>query len=200
MTEYDGDAETGLSVQLTRRRLIEARWVLAVTVAILGFATQVFSMPISFAAIGFTVIVAATMLNPRRRAEDRSNDQAARIGDAWPDASIRVTVEALPDAGIIVDRRGIVRTVNGETERLFGPVLPGDPISFRLRVPALLQALEHVASGAPAERIAWYEKVSTERFYLGRIRSSGAVTDNASPLVRRPLVNPVRSQKGRQFI
>lgn len=188
MTESDRDADIsvpgGLSPRLLRRRLVGARWVLATTAALLAVAILVFSAPFGFAMTGFVVVVAVAMLFPHRGARERSIDQAARMRDAWPDASIGMIIEALPDAGIIVDRRGIVRTVNSEAERLFGSIRPGEPLSFRLRVPALLQALERVSSAAPAERICWSEKVPTERWFEANIapaamsRGGGETTDD----------------------
>ncbi len=42
---------------------------------------------------------------------------------------------------------------------------PGDPMTFRLRVPDLLAAFERVAGGGEPERVAFVERVPTERWY-----------------------------------
>src|SRR5690606_23433669 len=82
----------------------------------------------------------------------------------WPETGVKRMADALPDACIILDRRGIVRYANGRAEAAF-PVRPGDPLTFRLRAPDFVGAFDRVAAGGPAEKVAFLERGATERWY-----------------------------------
>ncbi|MDJ0932348.1 hypothetical protein [Breoghania sp.] len=68
---------------------------------------------------------------------------------------MKVAVDALVQPCFIIDRRGVTRYVNTVAAGHFPSVKPGDPLSFGLRSPALLEALDRVTGGGPAERISW---------------------------------------------
>lgn len=137
--------------------------VVAVT-AIVAFATE-FGLAwwAAAAAIAAIVGVAAAVHMPGRR---RVVARPAALGrTAWPDAGLKVVVGALPDPAFIIDQRGRLRYGNAAAASIFGTLRVGDPLSFKLRVPAFLEAVDRVSVGGTTERIAWTEKVPTERWF-----------------------------------
>jgi two-component system phosphate regulon sensor histidine kinase PhoR len=87
----------------------------------------------------------------------------------------------------------------------FGQVRPGDPISFRLRSPALLEALERVIGGDPAQRIEWSEKTPAEQWLEAVIApvaptqgSIGGEGDQATPAGPRFILVTIQDQTGQR--
>ena len=82
-----------------------------------------------------------------------------------PDVNMRKLASALPDPCFILDRRGIVRFANHAGSSIFGNVKEGDPLSFRIRQPDMLAALDNVLDGGPIEKVDYTLKSHSERFY-----------------------------------
>jgi two-component system phosphate regulon sensor histidine kinase PhoR len=146
-------------------RLVEARWFLgalamfAVALVLLSELTPVGGLVV------FAGVVALTALMPRAPARrDATLDRRDAADPVWPETAVKLFAEALPDPCIILDRRGVVRYVNRRAVEVFA-IRPGDPLTFRLRVPDLLSALDRVAKGGEPERVAFVERVPTERWY-----------------------------------
>jgi two-component system phosphate regulon sensor histidine kinase PhoR len=132
--------------------------------AIALFAAE-FGLDWRVAAVGAAAVLGAAALalqHGRRRAVA---PRAAGGRTAWPDIGIKMLAEALPDPCFVVDQRGRIRYANRTAGTALGAPRIGDPLSFKLRVPAFLEALDRVAGGGPTERIAWSEKVPTERWF-----------------------------------
>ncbi|MCW2306412.1 ATP-binding protein [Rhodobium gokarnense] len=180
------DAPAPVSVPVAhaaRQRLVEDRWVLAVVAAILAWLVFLHEVPVAYALGAFAAVLFAATVMPRQRAVNRLAARGERARGLWPDTGMKVIVEALPQAGFLVDRRGIVRYVNDEAQQMFGPVRPGDPLSFRLRIPSVLEAIDRVSAGEPPERIRWSEKVPTERWleaFVTRVGLAPADTGRAA--------------------
>jgi len=174
--------------QLFRRRLIESRWVLTAAAVVFLVLVVVHAIPVGHALAGFTAIFAATLVMPRRPRAIRQAVRAEISRDLWPDTGMKIVVEALPQAGFLIDRRGIVRYVNGEAQHLFGQFRPGDPLSFRLRVPSFLEALDRVLTGGGPERIRWSEKVPTERWLEAYITPVTARGDGSKTPAKAPFI------------
>jgi two-component system, OmpR family, phosphate regulon sensor histidine kinase PhoR len=87
----------------------------------------------------------------------------------WPDSGMKTVVEALDDPCIVVDAGEVVRYVNREATVRYGAVRLGDPLSFRLRVTVLHDALDRVVALNRPEQVEWQEKVPTERWLRGHL-------------------------------
>jgi two-component system phosphate regulon sensor histidine kinase PhoR len=86
-------------------------------------------------------------------------------GPAWPDTGLKLAVDAIADPCILTDAAGLVRFQNrAATERL-GPPRPGDPLSFKLRVPELLAAVDRAGRGEAVEPVHFVDRVPTERHW-----------------------------------
>jgi two-component system phosphate regulon sensor histidine kinase PhoR len=135
--------------------------VATLSIVLLGLA---FSVPWPAALLAIAATGGATALTLHRArprtVQSRPRDAHAR----FPDAGVKGTLDALPEPAFVVDRRGRLRFSNRAAAPAFGALHLGDPLSFRLRAPSFLEALDRVATGAGQERITWTEKVPTERW------------------------------------
>ncbi len=146
-----------------RLRLFEARWILAVVFALAVAGVYFNHLSLVFALAGFLAVFFTVLLAPQSHSIlQRAATRSSVSQDLWPDTGMKMVVDALPDPCFLVDRRGITRYANPAARDRFGRVRPGDPLSFRLRPPALLEALDRVISGGGVERIEWNEKVPTD--------------------------------------
>ena len=163
---------------LTRVR--EARWLLAACLVLAAAATLVYGIPWWVSAVSVSSLAAVAAFLPRR-----SRSRALQVGKRrelrrmWPGTGMKMTVDALPSPCFVADSRGITRYVNQAALSQYGDVKPGDPLSFSLRAPSLLEAFDRVCTNDKAERISWTEKVPTEAWFeahLSPVRMPGSAS------------------------
>ncbi|PVB63202.1 two-component sensor histidine kinase [Labrenzia sp. 011] len=165
--EENSEADTTAS-PLTR--IGEARWILVTAFCAAAIAVIAYDVPILPAAAGLAVLALVATLAPRRSTSRRFKVNAQReIRRMWPGTGMKVTVDALPTPCFVADGRGITRYVNAQAQAIYSGVKPGDPLSFSLRAPSLLEAFDRVCSMGGTERISWIEKVPTETWYEAHI-------------------------------
>nr|WP_321454487.1 ATP-binding protein [uncultured Cohaesibacter sp.] len=147
-------------------RLFTARWTLLISaIGLIWIAVQD-EGEMWRAGVVFIGIILATMFFPRRRKVTRLKARVeARRRAIVPDVHMRKLAAALPDPCFILDRRGIVRFANKPGSTIFGNLKEGDPLSFRIRQPDMLAALDNVLDGGPIEKVDYTLKSHSERFY-----------------------------------
>ena len=147
-------------------RLQQARWpLIVVAIGLLWLVSQSDGEYWRAVAV-LSAVVLATILLPRRRKITRLKVQAeARRRTMVPDIHMRKLAAALPDPCFILDRRGIVRFTNQAGATIFGNVKEGDPLSFRIRQPDMLAAMDNVLDGGPIEKVEYSLKSHSERLY-----------------------------------
>jgi two-component system phosphate regulon sensor histidine kinase PhoR len=151
-------------------RLGEARWVLLTALVAVSAGVVLYKIPLAAAAAAMAALCAAAGFVPRRSASRRVKLNVQReIRRMWPGTGMKVTVDALPTPCFVADGRGITRYVNKQALAAYTGVKPGDPLSFSLRAPSLLEAFDRVCTTGHAERISWIEKVPTETWYEAHI-------------------------------
>jgi two-component system, OmpR family, phosphate regulon sensor histidine kinase PhoR len=129
-----------------------------------------FDVPAAAAVVGVLAMAAAMLVPGRGRERMASAPGAARPGLAlWPDTGMKLVVDAIADPCIITDADGIVRYQNRAATARLGPPRPGEPLSFKLRVPELLAAVERVGAGEAVEPVHFVERVPTERFSVAAV-------------------------------
>ena len=147
-------------------RLHHARWTLIVVALGLGWIVQRSEGEFWQAILIMLAVLLVTMLLPRRRKIKRLRARAeARRMTMVPDIHMRKLAAALPDPCFILDRRGIVRFTNQQGSTIFGNVREGDPLSFRIRQPDMLAALDDVIDGGPMRKVEYSLKSHSERIY-----------------------------------
>ncbi|MBO9417974.1 two-component sensor histidine kinase [Labrenzia sp. R4_2] len=171
-------------VETPRRRLRDARWALLASAVILTGLVVVYEIPVWVGFLCFAATLAATLSIPRNSASRRLKINAQRrMRRMWPGTDMKVTVDALPTPCFVADARGITRYVNARAMEIYPGAKPGDPLSFSLRAPSLLEAFDRACSNGTAERINWIEKVPTETWleaYIAPIHEPGPQEGQAS--------------------
>lgn len=151
-------------------RLGEAKWLLLAALFAALAAVIFYDVPSSSAFAFLVILCVVAGFIPRRTASRRVKLNAQReIRRMWPGTGMKVTLDALPTPCFVADGRGITRYVNQQAQVTYEGVKPGDPLSFSLRAPSLLEAFDRVCATGEAERISWIEKVPTETWYEAHI-------------------------------
>ena len=162
----------------------DARWALLASAVILTGLVVVYEIPVWVGFLCFSATLAATLSIPRNSASRRLKINAQRrMRRMWPGTDMKVTVDALPTPCFVADARGITRYVNARAMEIYPGAKPGDPLSFSLRAPSLLEAFDRACSNGTAERINWIEKVPTETWleaYIAPIHEPGPQEGPAS--------------------
>ena len=148
-----------------RQRIARVGWLLLCVAALIGVSVIHYGMPVRHAIFAFIVITLFALFLPQRRRATTLSTQSVSHDFTWPDTGMKLIVDALPHPCFIVDRRGMTRYMNALALKSFASVKPGDPLSFALRAPSLLEGLERVSAGGATERISWSEKVPTESWF-----------------------------------
>lgn len=160
-TESEDGPATPQPPTATRAVVLVPLAVGSLSIVALGVAYGV-HWPVAAIAVCATAAATAVALNQTRPRTVTSRPRDAQ--GRFPDVGVKAALDALPEPAFVVDRRGRLRFANRAAAPAFGKLQLGDPLSFRLRAPSFLEALDRVATGAGQERIAWSEKVPTERW------------------------------------
>ncbi|SHL51929.1 ATP-binding protein [Roseibium suaedae] len=151
-------------------RIVDSRWPLLVAAAMAAMAVLIYRVPWSTAVICFLVLAIVIALAPVRVRSRRLQAVKQReMRRMWPGTGMKVTVDALSSPCFVADGKGVTRYVNKAALDFYGEVRPGDPLSFALRAPSLLEAFDRVAVSGKSERISWGEKVPAEAWFEAHI-------------------------------
>lgn len=123
-------------------RLLATRWILLT--ACLAIVILVFTgrLQVSEALFVFAIIMAVALIAPQRTRVQRRMAEAANGGDPNFETAFARFANALSVPCIIIDDRAIVQHVSDLARIPFPKLGPGMPISFSLRHPDLLAAIE----------------------------------------------------------
>ena len=187
MTSDDDRIETVIPPGLPR--VASSAWYAAFAVVPALLTNLLWGVPWWAGAIGVAAFwLFAWAMRPARTAQTGARI-APRLGarrrSPWPETPMRTVIDALDDPCALVDAGGTLRYANPEAVVRYPGMRPGDPLSFRLRVTALHDALDQVVAFDRAETVEWQEKVPTERWlraHLSPIRlPTGARPDDGPP-------------------
>ncbi len=168
---HDGESNTTISnandgqSRSLRQRLERVRWLLLCVAVLIVVSVSVYDMPVRHAIVAFIAITLVALFLPKRRNAMTVSAQLPSHDFTWPDTGMKLIVDALPHPCFIVDQRGVTRYMNALATKNFASVKSGDPLSFALRAPSLLEGLERVSAGGATERISWSEKAPTESWF-----------------------------------
>ncbi|MPT22145.1 MAG: histidine kinase, partial [Starkeya sp.] len=155
-----------LAEETLRERLVSARWVLAA--AALGLAGAIWAGAMT-AGAGLTIgllVAFAALLPTRKRPVAAALARFSGEPKSSPRAEERLPalVRALPEAALLLDARGTVLAANIAAVGLLASVRVGDPVSFAVRVPEVLEALRASVADGTARRIEFAERVPLDRW------------------------------------
>jgi two-component system phosphate regulon sensor histidine kinase PhoR len=162
------DAVKIVAAQDLRARFRAVRWVVAAALAILFLLFVTGRLSFAEALIAAAVIVAASLIRLpalASAAPEKSTEivTSSRIPFAV-DPQLAAVIGALPEPAILIDRRGSILVGNEATVRMIGPVRRGEPLSFTVRVPEVIEAVRAATEGN-AQRVEFTERVPVERAF-----------------------------------
>ena len=150
------------------RGVLAKRWRggLAIAAAALVFIAFVAAgkLPPAYALTGFAIVAAAVALALRSAQEgDRLAQPAIAVHTS--DDLLRSLVAGLPDPVVALDRDGRVLALNDRARALAPALRQGEPVSFALRVPEVIEAIGRATKEAEEQRVVYFERVPLDRWY-----------------------------------
>ncbi|MGA0533789.1 ATP-binding protein [Hansschlegelia sp. KR7-227] len=178
-------------------RLADARWpVAAAALALIALAVAGRLSAVD-ALFAFAVVALATALAPWRRGT------AAAVEPPRPAPVVAPQTHAilagLPDPTLLLDARGVVLAANDHARAALGEVRAGDPISFVLRVPEVLEAVRAAGPGVRPRVVPYTERTPVERWREAHVASIRVGPDGPAAIVLalRDLTEQRRSERMR---
>jgi two-component system phosphate regulon sensor histidine kinase PhoR len=161
----DGAAATAALRRFRRARpaLLTAALVFTALVQIAGLG----AVPalIGFAAVTLAVLIREINFTGRGEAAPHTD----RLMPAIVDRAVEAVVSDLPDPTIVLTPESIVVAFNESAQEITPGILRGEPISFALRVPNVLEAIRAVAASREMRRIEFFQRVPTDRWWEATI-------------------------------
>jgi len=153
-------------VQELRARLLAARWVLAAALAVLFIIYVTDRLSATETLVSSVLIVAASLIRPPARTKPAPTARvtSSRIPFAV-DPQLAAVIGALPEPALLVDGRGSILVGNDATIAALGPVRRGEPLSFTVRAPEVIEAVRAAGSGGGPRRVEFTERAPVERTF-----------------------------------
>jgi two-component system phosphate regulon sensor histidine kinase PhoR len=157
-----------MSLAEERASLSGKRWrggrlvIVAAAVVFAGLALAG-ALPYSYAVAGFAIVTAAAVLAVRT-GEEEERRQPIAIAERGDDL-LRAVVAGLPDPVVALDRDGRVLALNERARALAPALRQGEPVSFALRMPELIEAISRAASQGEEQRVVYFERVPLDRWF-----------------------------------
>jgi two-component system phosphate regulon sensor histidine kinase PhoR len=85
------------------------------------------------------------------------------------DPQLGAVIGALPEPALLVDRRGTILVGNDAVIASLGPVRRGEPITFTVRAPEVVEALRSSAADGRMRRVEFTERVPVERTFEAHV-------------------------------
>lgn len=146
-------------------RVKEMRFLLAATALVFAALALSGRLSLPVALVGFGVTGAAAL--HRARAADPA---VAQLEDGDPvspssDGFVDTLISGFPDPVVVLDHNGIVQAFNRRAGIAVAALRLGDPVSFALRVPAVIEAIRDATASGLAQRAEFSERVPIDRWY-----------------------------------
>src|SRR5580693_8708760 len=149
---------------LTNRRWRGARLVIAAAALVFAALALAGALPYSYALAGFAIVAAAAVFAVRTGEEEERRRQPIAISERGDDL-LRAVVAGLPDPVVALDRDGRVLALNERARALAPALRQGEPVSFALRMPELIEAIGRAASQGEEQRVVYFERVPLDRWF-----------------------------------
>jgi two-component system phosphate regulon sensor histidine kinase PhoR len=147
-------------------RLAGARIVLLAAAIVLGGLLAAGALDPAAAAIAFAVIAGAALIGRAPRPSIGSGvPSMQRTATALSPATIDALIAGLPDPVMALDHEGIVLGFNPGARAVAPALRIGEPASFALRVPEVVEAVRFAVASGEAQRIEFSDRVPVDRWY-----------------------------------
>jgi two-component system phosphate regulon sensor histidine kinase PhoR len=136
-------------------------------------------VPVWAGLVGCAAVVAATLL--LIPVEDEA--EAAQNQNLAGSPTVNALIGALSEPAILLTGRGSVLEFNTAARELLGSLRVGDPVSFALRVPEVLDGIRSVGAGGAGRLVEYTDRVPVGRWIEARIDPVriGREADSGSP-------------------
>ncbi len=152
------------------RRLVRVRLVLMTAALVFAGLYGIAGLEAVPAVLCFAAVTAAVVLNEARlTGSTESTPRADRLMPALVDRTVDAVVSDLPDPTIVLTPESAVVAFNESAQEITPGILRGEPISFALRVPNVLEAIRAVAASRQMRRIEFFQRVPTDRWWEATI-------------------------------
>jgi two-component system phosphate regulon sensor histidine kinase PhoR len=158
-----------MSLAEDRAGLAVKRWrggrlVILATAMVFAGLTLAGILPVGYAVAGFAIVAAATTLAVRPGRDGDRLTQPVAISERGDDL-LRALVAGMPDPVVALDRDGRVLALNDRARALAPALRYGEPVSFALRMPELLEAIGRAATQGEEQRVVYSERVPLDRWF-----------------------------------
>ncbi len=149
---------------LTSKRWRGGRFVIGAAAIVFAALAIGGALPAAYAIAGFAIVAAAAILAVRSNQDD---DRLALpvVGAARGDDLLRAVVAGLPDPVVALDRDGRVLALNERARALAPALRQGEPVSFALRMPELIEAISRASAQGEEQRVVYSERVPLDRWF-----------------------------------
>jgi two-component system, OmpR family, phosphate regulon sensor histidine kinase PhoR len=177
----------GPPVSAVVRRLGRARPTLLTTAFVFAALVHVAGLAVMPALIGFAAIALAMLIRGSTMpGVDEAPPHGKRSIPAVADRTVEAIVSSLPDPTIALTPESRVVAFNASVQQITPGILQGEPISFALRIPNLLEAIRAVAASRQTRRTEFFQRVPTDRWWEATI--APLVLPGEAPNLDRHLV------------
>lgn len=154
-------------------RVAAARWIVGVAVAIILVAAAIgrFS-PLEALLAALAVLGVAAVRPPAPRRVPSASAPTPVVSSRVPfrvDPQLAAVIGALPGPALLVDHRGTILVGNEAAVSSLGPVRRGEPISFTVRAPEVIEALRAAGADGAVRRVEFTERVPFERTFEAHV-------------------------------
>ena len=113
------------------------------------------------AILAFLVLLAAIALLPTGEGVNAPIPASGTV-DATSDHAVTAFADALTDPCLVLDRRSVVIHANGAASRQYPNIIQGNPVTFSLRNPDLVQAIDGALRSGTARTFELHETLPSE--------------------------------------
>jgi two-component system phosphate regulon sensor histidine kinase PhoR len=148
----------------SRARRMRGQWLAAAVMVAIILLTAFGWLPSYIALPAIAAVATLMAVEIRAAARGIAADVAPNLMPAAVDPTARLAalIDALPEPTLLVDREGKVIAGNVPAAAAFGRIRTGEPISFTVRNPQIIEAIR-AAAGGHAQRFEIHERFPVER-------------------------------------
>ena len=176
------------------RRFLRTRPVLVIAAVLFAGLVQFAGLAPIPAVIGFAVIALAVLI---REAALPGTDDASiygeRTGPLIADRMVDAIIAGLSDPALALAPDSQVVAFNASAQQILPGISRGEPISFALRVPNVLEAIRAVAASRQSQRVEFFERVPSDRWWEAAYRAAAAARRDAEPGAQSRVADAARS-------
>lgn len=157
-------------------RIVAQAGLLAGIFGVLGALVLFGELSLVAAIVSFLVVLAGVAILPAPSITLTRTVEVPRPQLVSDDRTVFAVVDALADAGLVLDRRGVVLHANAAARQQFPSVSRGNPLTLSLRNPLLVEAFDHAMRSGSGRTVELHETIPSEtwaKVVLSPLRHEG---------------------------